>query len=126
MNEWDADRCHAVFSGSVSGARGVRFSEVTGHKQLVVITQGICRVVQRNFSVGENISGICSSQSQMHVLLYEQDAAATLVCVLPNDREQALDYQGCQAEAQFVNEQKLGPPRKGSGDREHLLFSAGE
>jgi hypothetical protein len=62
----------------------------------------------------------------MHVLLYEQDAAATLVCVLPNDRQQALDDQRCQAEAQFINEQEFGPPGKGPGHRKHLLLSPGK
>ena len=57
------------------------------------------------------------------MLLDEQDPAAAVLRVLAHDRQEALDDERRQAQAQLVEEQELGLASEGPPDREHLLLA---
>ena len=74
----------------------------------------------------QDVSAIGDIEGHPHVLLDHQHTAPGLIGDVANDREESLDDDRREAEAQFVDEQtpRLGDERSRHG--EHLLLTTGE
>ena len=76
--------------------------------------------------MAEHIAAVGDLEGEVDVLLDEQYAAAGLLGVLADERQQALDDHWGESEAELVEEQQPGSSGEGAGDSEHLLLPSGQ
>src|ERR1019366_9078993 len=79
-----------------------------------------------DLSMSEHVGAVGDLEAEPHMLFDEDDRRLALVGELADDRQQALDDDRSEAQAELIEQQELRLPRQGAGDREHLLLSAGE
>jgi 3-oxoacyl-[acyl-carrier protein] reductase len=132
------DVAHAVSffasaaAGFVTGQRLVvdggrsQLPKVAGDQQLVVRAQLGRRAVQDDLAVREHVAAVGDLERQLDVLLDQQHRAAALLRVAPDDRQQALDDDGREPEAELVQQQQARAAGERAGDGQHLLLAAGQ